>query len=66
MCQAVTCRICGNLTWAGCGRHIEQVMAGVPAAQRCPGHQRRRIGPDSSAQPVRSRRSLADRLRRRR
>jgi hypothetical protein len=66
MCQAVNCRICGKTTWAGCGRHVEQVMAGVPVAQRCPGHPRQRGGPDSGFEPVRPRRSLADRLRRRR
>lgn len=35
MCRAVTCSACGKTTWAGCGAHVEQVMAGVPAAQRC-------------------------------
>jgi hypothetical protein len=38
MCRAVTCRICGKTTWAGCGQHVDQVMATVPAADRCPGH----------------------------
>ena len=38
MCRAVTCKKCGKTTWAGCGQHVKQVMAGVPAAQRCPGH----------------------------
>lgn len=40
MCRAVTCRTCGKTTWAGCGRHVEQVMGPVPAAQRCEGHER--------------------------
>lgn len=35
MCRAVTCRTCGKTTWAGCGRHVDQVMAGVPRAQQC-------------------------------
>ena len=39
MCRAVTCRTCGKTTWAGCGQHVDQVMRGVPAAQRCPGHE---------------------------
>lgn len=39
MCRAVNCRTCGKTTWAGCGQHVDQVMRGVPAAQRCPGHQ---------------------------
>ncbi|WP_344736748.1 hypothetical protein [Microbacterium awajiense] len=38
MCQAVTCKTCGKTTWAGCGQHIDQALAGVPASQRCPGH----------------------------
>lgn len=38
MCRATTCRTCGKTSWAGCGRHVDQVMRGVPAAQRCPGH----------------------------
>ena len=40
MCRAVSCRQCGKTTWAGCGMHVQQVMAGVPSAQRCPGHQK--------------------------
>ena len=38
MCRAVTCRKCGKTTWAGCGQHVSQVMAGVPASRRCAGH----------------------------
>jgi hypothetical protein len=38
MCRAVTCRKCGKTTWAGCGMHVDQVLRGVPAAQRCAGH----------------------------
>ena len=38
MCQAVTCRTCGKLTWAGCGQHVDQVMRGTPQSQRCQGH----------------------------
>ena len=40
MCRAVNCKTCGKKTWAGCGQHVEQVMAGVPAGQRCDGHPR--------------------------
>ncbi len=40
MCQQVTCKTCGKATWAGCGQHIEQALAGVPAAQRCQGHEK--------------------------
>ena len=38
MCQQVTCRQCGKVTWAGCGQHVDQVMRGVPQAKRCQGH----------------------------
>ncbi len=40
MCRAVVCKKCGKPTWAGCGRHVEQVLAGVPRADRCAGHPR--------------------------
>lgn len=39
MCQAITCRKCGKVTWAGCGQHVDQVMRGVPMADRCAGHE---------------------------
>ncbi|SHJ15815.1 hypothetical protein SAMN02745244_01854 [Tessaracoccus bendigoensis DSM 12906] len=35
MCRKVTCDKCGKHTWAGCGEHIEEALAGVPAAERC-------------------------------
>ncbi len=38
MCRAVRCRQCGKTTWAGCGQHVDQVLRGVPSAQRCDGH----------------------------
>jgi hypothetical protein len=38
MCRAVTCRTCGKASWAGCGEHVEEVLGGVPAGRRCPGH----------------------------
>lgn len=38
MCRKVTCKKCGKPTWAGCGQHIEQTLAEVPKAERCPGH----------------------------
>jgi hypothetical protein len=40
MCHPVKCRTCGKTTWAGCGRHVDQVMRNVPASQRCQGHER--------------------------
>ncbi len=39
MCRAVVCRTCGRPTWAGCGLHVEQVLAGVPHSERCAGHE---------------------------
>lgn len=38
MCRAVKCHKCGKTTWAGCGMHVDQVMAGVPGSDRCQGH----------------------------
>ncbi len=38
MCRQVTCKTCGKTTWAGCGMHVDQVMAGVPKSQQCSGH----------------------------
>lgn len=35
MCQRVVCRKCNKYTFAGCGQHVEQVLAGVPASDRC-------------------------------
>lgn len=35
MCRKVTCDDCGKPTFAGCGKHVEQVLADVPRAERC-------------------------------
>jgi hypothetical protein len=35
MCHRIQCSRCGRPTWAGCGRHVEQAMAGVPPEARC-------------------------------
>lgn len=35
MCQRTTCRTCGKATYRGCGQHVDQVLAAVPASQRC-------------------------------
>lgn len=35
MCRPTACRTCGETTWAGCGQHVDQVMARVPADRRC-------------------------------
>lgn len=37
MCRPAKCRTCGKTTWAGCGSHVSQVKATVPAAQWCDG-----------------------------
>ena len=44
MCRPTRCKTCGKTTWAGCGQHIGQVKATVPADQWCPGHARQRPG----------------------
>lgn len=31
----VLCGDCGNVTWSGCGAHVDEVMADVPAERRC-------------------------------
>lgn len=38
MCRPVACKTCRKTTWAGCGMHVNQVLAGVPKDQRCAGH----------------------------
>lgn len=38
MCRPVPCKTCGKTTWAGCGNHIAEVKASVPADRWCPGH----------------------------
>lgn len=35
MCMRVSCDICGKPTWAGCGNHIEEALAGVAKSDRC-------------------------------
>ncbi len=35
MCRPVTCPSCNKVTWAGCGEHIEEALAGVPEKDRC-------------------------------
>ena len=38
MCRPTGCKTCGKTTWAGCGQHVDQVKAVVPADQWCDGH----------------------------
>lgn len=35
MCSPIRCSNCGKVTWAGCGQHVDEVMANVPVDQRC-------------------------------
>lgn len=35
MCSPATCRTCGKATYTGCGQHVDAVLGGVPASQRC-------------------------------
>jgi hypothetical protein len=35
MCSPATCRTCAKATYTGCGQHVEQVLKGVPEAERC-------------------------------
>ena len=38
MCFPVTCPACGKITWDGCGQHVADVKASVPAESWCTGH----------------------------
>lgn len=38
MCYATPCQVCGKITWAGCGEHVDEVKSSVPPEQWCPGH----------------------------
>jgi hypothetical protein len=49
MCRAAKCRKCGKTTWAGCGAHVDQVMAGVPQDQRCRCHEKGASSADSTS-----------------
>jgi len=35
MCRRVECPTCHKPTFAGCGQHVEQVLADVPRDKRC-------------------------------
>jgi hypothetical protein len=39
MCRRVTCSVCSKPTYAGCGAHVEQVLAGIAQEQRCQGRE---------------------------
>jgi len=35
MCRRIRCEQCQKPTYSGCGKHVEQVLRGVSAADRC-------------------------------
>ena len=35
MCSPARCARCGKITWSGCGKHSDAVLAKVPPTQRC-------------------------------
>ncbi len=35
MCSRIECPTCGRPGYRGCGAHVEQVLGGVPPAERC-------------------------------
>lgn len=49
MCRRVECSKCKKPTYAGCGKHIEQVLADVPRESRCTCRDER--ARESAAQP---------------
>jgi hypothetical protein len=59
MCSPTRCQTCGNITWTGCGMHIEEVKASVPPQRWCPGHPDPVDSPGAAGQP-----GAAGRLRR--
>jgi len=48
MCQRVTCNSCGKPSYAGCGRHVEQVLGDVPVEKRCNCREQRSEEPSTS------------------
>jgi hypothetical protein len=47
MCRRVQCEKCKRPTYAGCGAHIEAVLADVPAGERCRCREARKAEPPS-------------------
>lgn len=35
MCFPAPCARCGKTTWDGCGEHVQDVLATVPAPEQC-------------------------------
>jgi hypothetical protein len=47
MCRRVTCEKCHKPTFAGCGKHIEQVLGDVKPEDRCDCH-----AADAAVRPI--------------
>jgi hypothetical protein len=58
MCRRVQCEKCGKPTYAGCGMHIEQVLAGVPTEDRCHCRDQKDVKTGAEASPSILRRIL--------
>ena len=37
MCYKTQCKKCKKVTWGGCGKHIDNALAGVREEDRCEG-----------------------------
>lgn len=51
MCRRIQCESCGKPSYAGCGRHVEDVLRAVAVEERCTCRSAR--GANASAQIVR-------------
>lgn len=49
MCRRVECSRCARPTYAGCGAHVERVLADVPPGQRCRCREEKAQSGESSA-----------------
>lgn len=54
MCRRATCRDCGKPTFAGCGAHVESVLADVPRDERCRCRETSGESADGSAQDTKA------------
>ena len=52
MCRRVQCSNCGRPTFAGCGAHIDQVLANVPFEDRCHCREEKEQDAKPSVEPV--------------
>ena len=35
MCSPIRCDTCSKIGWAGCGQHVDEVMADIPVQEQC-------------------------------